>query len=546
MTVESSISRIQYAGNDSATAFAVPWQFLDDGHVAAVLTSGGEDTVLTLGVDYSLTGAGETGGGTLTFPLSGDPLATGQALTIHSSIPLTQEKAWSNTDSIDVTEIEKADDKLTRICRQLSEELGRCLKYPVSEAAPDTDIGSVLTARDLTLAARDQAVAAASNAEAWAAGVNMPAIESGDGDKALFAKADETGLEYKAPADARAALGLGTAAVADTGAGQGDVPVLDANGLLPQTMLPEATDDTARLNIVLLLFRMMIEHGLSVQDMVDGFADEFEDQTGIDTGDSSGQTYVADADCYRNYTEADNASSATYSSDDSGTAFSRLYDGDTSTAWISDNGTNEVDLYVEFASAVALVKMALAAPASYEERMPTAFTVKGSATGTWAGEEITLLSVSGLSWTASGEKQWRVTDPDDTYQYYCLTLTDKTGSFGYGNEYHVGYLELHVPTLSSMSLITEAVTAAAQPDDGWVVALAEGGDDLAYSMSRDGGTSWTAATLEDQGISIDGYAVLAGSVDLSSQPSGTSMALKATATASNFVRLHAHAGQWSE
>ncbi len=233
MTVESTTSRVQYEGNDSATEFAVPWQFMEDGHVAAVLTSGSTDTDLTLGVDFSLSGAGDAEGGTLTCPLSGAPLAAGRILTILSSVPLTQEKAWSNTDAIDVTEIEKADDKLTRICRQLSEELGRCLKVPVTDTDPDTDVGAVLAARDQAVAARDVAVAAEDNAEAWAAGLNLPAVTAGDVDKLLVVKDDASGYELQAPADVRDTLGLGTAAVIDTGTDEGDVVVLGAGGALP-------------------------------------------------------------------------------------------------------------------------------------------------------------------------------------------------------------------------------------------------------------------------------------------------------------------------
>lgn len=60
----------------------------------------------------------------------------------------------------------------------------------------------------------------------------------GDAGKMLFVKADETGYELKAPDAARTALGLGTAAVANTGTASGDVPVLDANGRLAASTTP--------------------------------------------------------------------------------------------------------------------------------------------------------------------------------------------------------------------------------------------------------------------------------------------------------------------
>ncbi|NDB70446.1 MAG: hypothetical protein EB015_21050, partial [Methylocystaceae bacterium] len=68
MTVSSTTSRADYTGNGSTTAFTVPFYFLDNTHVTVYSTviSTGVTTTLTLGTDYTLTGAGVSTGGTVT------------------------------------------------------------------------------------------------------------------------------------------------------------------------------------------------------------------------------------------------------------------------------------------------------------------------------------------------------------------------------------------------------------------------------------------------------------------------------------------------
>lgn len=51
-------------------------------------------------------------------------------------------------------------------------------------------------------------------------------------------------------------------------------------------------------NISLNAFRIAINGGLSVQNMQDGFVDEFEDETGVDTGASTNEVYDAGANSY--------------------------------------------------------------------------------------------------------------------------------------------------------------------------------------------------------------------------------------------------------
>ncbi|WP_461208556.1 phage tail protein [Desulfocurvus sp. DL9XJH121] len=245
MTVESTTTKVRYRGNGSATEFPTGFAFARDAHVRAVLrrpdVDGNEDLELALGEDYALSGAGGEGQGTLTYPLDGAPLAEGETLTIHQHVPMTQEKSWGNLDVIDTAEIEKADDKLTRICLQLGEALERCVKMPVTAEDDPADPEELLAAASTAQAAVARALAARDEAVAAAGSVALPAL--GGAGTFLSVTAGGDALEYAGGAAARAKLCLGAAALADTGAAAGNVPVLDAEGLLAPGLVADMQGD---------------------------------------------------------------------------------------------------------------------------------------------------------------------------------------------------------------------------------------------------------------------------------------------------------------
>jgi hypothetical protein len=146
MAITSTTAKAIYAGNGSAASFPTTFKFLENEHVVCVLTNtDGEDVVLTLDTDYTVAGAGDDEGGTVSFPApasSHAALAPGETLTIYREVPLTQETDWENSDEIDVEEIEAADDKLTMICQQLDAKVSRAIKVPVSSSLTDVEYES--------------------------------------------------------------------------------------------------------------------------------------------------------------------------------------------------------------------------------------------------------------------------------------------------------------------------------------------------------------------------------------------------------------------
>jgi hypothetical protein len=132
MAITSTTIRSTYTGNGNTTAFATGFYFLANAHVKVYV----EDVLNTLGTDYSLTGAGNPLGGTVTFNTAP---ASGHKILILRDTPLTQEVDYVANDAFPAETHEQALDKLTMLAQEISSSggtLDRALRYPVTEPSP--------------------------------------------------------------------------------------------------------------------------------------------------------------------------------------------------------------------------------------------------------------------------------------------------------------------------------------------------------------------------------------------------------------------------
>jgi len=105
---------------------------------------------------------------------------------------------------------------------------------------------------------------------------------------------------------------------------------------------------------------------------------------------------------------------------------------------------------------------------------------------------------------------------------------------------------------SSTTIISNAFTSTSVPTTSRIVVFEENVDtptlnsDIIASVSRDGGTTYTAATLADSGYitGASGQRILTGQVTISGQPSGQSMRWK-LALANNQVKIHGVSLSWA-
>lgn len=149
MTVASEVKRVQNNGNGATTAFSVPFYFLDEDHLIVILTdSSGNDTTQTKTTHYTVTGAGDQSGGTVTMVTAP---ASGEKLTILRNIPLTQDTDYVENDSFPAETHEEAIDKLTMITQQLDELATRSLKAPTTTSITDGEIADTSVVADYYL-----------------------------------------------------------------------------------------------------------------------------------------------------------------------------------------------------------------------------------------------------------------------------------------------------------------------------------------------------------------------------------------------------------
>jgi len=105
---------------------------------------------------------------------------------------------------------------------------------------------------------------------------------------------------------------------------------------------------------------------------------------------------------------------------------------------------------------------------------------------------------------------------------------------------------------TSTTIVSTAFTSTSVATSSRIVVFEENVDtptlntDIIASVSRDGGTTFTNATLSDSGYvtGSSGQRILTGQADISGQPSGQSMRWK-LALANNKVKIHGVSLQWS-
>ena len=137
MTISSTTRKTQLNGNGVTTAF--PWAFKVFSSADVVViktTSAGVDTTLVLDTDYSVSlnaDQNSSPGGTITYPLSGSALPSGDRLTITSSVDMLQETDLTSGGGFYPQVIEDAFDKAIIIIQELFERLSNTVRAPDSE-----------------------------------------------------------------------------------------------------------------------------------------------------------------------------------------------------------------------------------------------------------------------------------------------------------------------------------------------------------------------------------------------------------------------------
>lgn len=130
MALETETSQVIFQGNAATTVFTYSFIIPNADVVVATFTdSDGDQTILSTS-QYTITGLDDENGGTITYPLSGSPMAVGESLTLQRVVPYTQPTVLTNQGGYYPDVVEGADDWIVMQTQQLDALYQRTIRFP--------------------------------------------------------------------------------------------------------------------------------------------------------------------------------------------------------------------------------------------------------------------------------------------------------------------------------------------------------------------------------------------------------------------------------
>ena len=139
MTISTQDSKVNYQGNGQTTVFQIPFPFLENNQIYVQKKDAQGNLInYTYATDYTVTGAGEENGGSVTLNVAPEQ---GSTISIYRDVPLTQEVDYRENEIFPAETHEEALDKLTMEVQQIQEQLDRSFKV---DRFSDVDLDSVI------------------------------------------------------------------------------------------------------------------------------------------------------------------------------------------------------------------------------------------------------------------------------------------------------------------------------------------------------------------------------------------------------------------
>ncbi len=121
ITISATDPRVQYTASGGQTAFSVPFEFFADADLVVIKTSGGTDTTLSLAsspssaAQYSVTGAGASGGGNITL---GGGATVNDKYTIFRNLSISRSTDFPTSGTFPIETLNTELDKLVAMIQQ--------------------------------------------------------------------------------------------------------------------------------------------------------------------------------------------------------------------------------------------------------------------------------------------------------------------------------------------------------------------------------------------------------------------------------------------
>ena len=157
MTVSTTIIKSSHNGNGSTATFAYNFKiFADTDLVVIIRSAAGTETTKTLTTHYTVAGAGDASGGSITFT-SGNIPVTGETVVIRRNVPQTQAIDYIANDPFPAETNEEGLDRATMIAQQVSEATDRSIKLSRTNTMTSTEFTVGATERANKILAFDSA-----------------------------------------------------------------------------------------------------------------------------------------------------------------------------------------------------------------------------------------------------------------------------------------------------------------------------------------------------------------------------------------------------
>jgi len=141
MTVSTTIIKNLYTANGSTANFAYQFKIIQDSDLEVFIrtdATGAESAAKVLGTDYSMTGAGVSTGGSITF-LSGKIPISGQTVVLRRNVPKTQVIDYIANDPFPAETHEEGLDRGIMVAQQNFEEVERSIKLSKTNTMSSTE-----------------------------------------------------------------------------------------------------------------------------------------------------------------------------------------------------------------------------------------------------------------------------------------------------------------------------------------------------------------------------------------------------------------------
>lgn len=133
MSVTTTTNKVLLNGDAVTVAFGFPYLFFEDTNLLVYVNDiNGVPILKTIGVHYTVSGAGSVSGGTITFTLGNTPPAGVKNVIIIRDLPILQPTTYPENNKFPAISHERALDRVTMIVQQLAERIGRQPVLPVS------------------------------------------------------------------------------------------------------------------------------------------------------------------------------------------------------------------------------------------------------------------------------------------------------------------------------------------------------------------------------------------------------------------------------